>query len=571
MAIAIRKSVLILAAIGAVCSTAVTDENTRFGVHTSTTDIDRLAAWQDWTAERATVVGENLFAQTWEDLRGKNPNGGTGFTLNQWKRGLSRYRGEVDRDEFVMEFALPVFPTRESRSSPDYSSISEKWAQGAAGEFDRYFVDLARALVRSGWGNAYLRPAWEFNLPSSVTLWGLRDLPDQWAYFPEYWQRIHRAMMSVEGADFQWVWCVLLDGDTSSYDPRAVNWPGDEYVDIVSVDLYDNSGLLYYQRYREEPKFSWETLRKWNWDRLQTGERRHPYSGEVEAGKNILSLDSMYEFARQKGKPFAISEWGIDNGALFPEATSFGGNDNPDFIKNVAGWIYEREVLYAIYFEMFLVSKEFGFVNHSILPNYWSESRQGSDFALPWKVANPLSSTQYLRSFMKRGASFPQKKRIFWSGDDDSQTDPWIVKNGCEQLGAAYRLESTDQKSATLEAELPDWEILTVELSQPGAGSTSIEIESAMLNFTPTESGHLGAVNVRKADGNVANVKVPSRYKIGSTYVPFTFWKNDDRISIQVGRENLDTTFPVETEIDKTLRISNSSGAVTYLRRVSYQ
>tara|TARA_B110000305_G_scaffold216126_1_gene254308 strand:- start:154 stop:375 length:222 start_codon:yes stop_codon:yes gene_type:complete len=73
-------------------------------------------------------------------------------------------------------------------------------------------------------------------------------------------------MMSVEGADFKWVWCSPLAGSQIDFDPIEVAWPGDELVDIVSVKAFDESQRYYWQHYESDsPIQEWFSLRRWNW------------------------------------------------------------------------------------------------------------------------------------------------------------------------------------------------------------------------------------------------------------------------------------------------------------------
>ncbi len=128
---------------------------------------------------------------------------------------------------------------------------------------------------------------------------------------------------------------------------------------------------------------------------------RDPYTGELLT-ETVPSLSSFYDFAKAKGKRFAISEWGVVNGDRFPTGEIWGGNDNPLFIEAMSQWISGREIDYALYAETFSSSKQLGNRDHSILPGYWNKKGVNVNAVHPEFVGNPFSSLQYRESIHHR-------------------------------------------------------------------------------------------------------------------------------------------------------------------------
>lgn len=377
---------------------------TMFGMHTTTADLPRLKAWEAWTGAPVPIVGENLFATTWDDFTGTNPEAGIGYTLQKWREAFP----EGERKRPQIEFALPMFPDHPQSGAPDYRDLPDRWQKGADGKFNPHFKVLAETLVAQGLGTCHLRLAWEFNLPAKENRYALIGNPETWPLFIAYWRQIHDTMMSVPGAGFVWVWGVIVGNTDVDFLPTRDAWPGDAFVDIISCDIYDSSGIYYWQKYEmpRDQTHDWKDLRQWSWDFVAHGKMRDPYSGEMQPG-TYSSLDSYLTFAREHGKRFAISEWGILEGDRFPEDDMWGGNDDPAFIERMHQWILENDIAYCLYFEHYLTSYDYGFVDHSILPGHWNLPGTTPDFIAPYASLHPLSSTRYLQLFHGRTGQAP--------------------------------------------------------------------------------------------------------------------------------------------------------------------
>ena len=121
-------------------------------------------------------------------------------------------------------------------------------AAGAAGAYDEQWEWLGRRLVES-FGrrlgrSVLLRTGWEAN--GTWYRWsygtGRGYDPGRAADFAAYWRRVHDLVMGpvrAAGASLPWV----LNAAGSAYRTGGFEaaWPGDRYVDVTSVDLYQNS------------------------------------------------------------------------------------------------------------------------------------------------------------------------------------------------------------------------------------------------------------------------------------------------------------------------------------------
>jgi hypothetical protein len=191
------------------------------------------------------------------------------------------------------------------------SDGSATLAQGAAGKFDAFFADLATDLVKRGYANAIVRIGWEFN--GDWYAWAAIKDPAAWI---AYWRRIVTLMRQAPGAAFKFDWCPAT-GWTQFLAQNA--YPGDEYVDIIGLDIYNQSW---------DPAATTPQLR-WN-EKLNS---RH-------------GLKWHRDFATAHGKPMSFPEWGA-----MTRTDGRGGGDDPYFIEQMAAWIASNNVAYHDYWD----------------------------------------------------------------------------------------------------------------------------------------------------------------------------------------------------------------------------
>jgi len=120
-------------------------------------------------------------------------------------------------------------------------------AAGTAGAYDDHWRWLGQRLVdtfgRRLPQSVLLRPGWEAN--GDWFRWsygrGSGYDPGRAADFAAYWRRVHDLVMGpVRAAGTSVGWVLNAAGGKYRSGGFEAAWPGDEYVDVVSLDLYQN-------------------------------------------------------------------------------------------------------------------------------------------------------------------------------------------------------------------------------------------------------------------------------------------------------------------------------------------
>jgi len=256
-----------------------------------------------WEANTGTSVG-------WSYLT-------TQSTLASW---LSTWSGTSDQ----MVICVPMVALNGS-GRPENTL-----AQGAAGDENANFVAIAKNLVALGFGNAILRPGWEFD--GNWYPWAVQSNTDA-ANFAAYWQNIVTTMRSVPGADFKFLW--------SPAGFQSLSWnindayPGNAYVDYVSFDVYD-----------------------WSWDGTIFPSGDPNNSVTVAQSKAVFNeyltdpegLNWLASFAQAHNKPIVIPEWAVLSANPGSAQNGHGLGDDPMFINDMYNWFITNNVAWVVYF-----------------------------------------------------------------------------------------------------------------------------------------------------------------------------------------------------------------------------
>jgi len=245
----------------------------------------KILRFEAWLGRKVPYALEFFSYQSWADLQEDSA-----WSLQSWRGG--RWR---------MVFSIPLLPTDGS------STLSA----GAAGAYDEQFSKLAARLVANGFGDAVLRLGWEFN--GDWYPWSAAKCP---SCFVAYWRRVVTAMRAVPGAHFRFDWNANLG--SSPLAPEKV-YPGDAYVDIIGLDVYDQS----WDPASVDARLRWQELL--NGDHGLTWHRR---------------------FAAEHGKPMSYPEWGTGT-----RPDGHGGGDDAYFIERMAEWLAANDVAYHIYWD----------------------------------------------------------------------------------------------------------------------------------------------------------------------------------------------------------------------------
>jgi Glycosyl hydrolase family 26 len=240
---------------------------------------------------------------------------------NPWQ--LGRWKGTP----YTMIWGVPMLPcgvssTQCSTNVADYNEV----AQGGA---DGYYKTLARNLISAGFGSSYIRLGWEFNatwMGWSICNQGGSALASWAGDFVPAFRNIVTSMRSVSGANFKFIWNPIVGSNSGCPGGNLEKfYPGDQYVDVVSLDVYDGVGQ--------------QTSNTARWSDLVNGVNGGQWTPVVPDPINGQSFEGygltwLAAFGKEHGKLVGIPEWGLES-----SGQDSGGGDDAYFVTQMADWI----------------------------------------------------------------------------------------------------------------------------------------------------------------------------------------------------------------------------------------
>jgi hypothetical protein len=176
----------------------------------------------------------------------------------------------------------------------------------ANGSNDSAFRVAASYLKNGGYPDAVIRLGWEFDGG-----WMPWSSPGNEALWVQAYRHVHDVFRSVSpGFKFDW------NGDSGYLQSQTAAYPGDNYVDVVGLDLYDKGmgGATAWNSSTKgwsNPSAAWATI--------------------------VPNLVAQRDFAIAHGKPVSYPEWGLDG--VNATATSNVGGDDTTFIQGMYNWM----------------------------------------------------------------------------------------------------------------------------------------------------------------------------------------------------------------------------------------
>ncbi|MFF7452485.1 MULTISPECIES: glycosyl hydrolase [unclassified Streptomyces] len=242
--------------------------------------VDRIAELSRWLGGADLRVGHTyLPGDRWSNIEGA-PD-----FLDSW----ADWRNAREDRMFVLN--VPMLERNED-GVPD-RQVARLLRQGAVGAYDHHFRRLAERLVELKVPDTVVVLGWEMN---GIT-YTHRCGPDPEAW-KKYWNRIVTTMRSVPGQKFRFDF-------TPSRGKDAIGWtqcyPGDDTVDIIGMDSYDQPAGLSFDQQVKEP----------------------------------FGLQEHVEFAKSHGKAISYPEWGL-----------FRNGDNAEYMRRMLAWMDEHKPLY---------------------------------------------------------------------------------------------------------------------------------------------------------------------------------------------------------------------------------
>ena len=242
--------------------------------------VRRIPGFDRFLGVRTQVGHTYLPGETWRGIEGPD------FILEPW----ARWRAQNPESLFVLN--VPLVAPNEANLSDD--EVAARLRDGADGAYDKHFAVLARRLVQLKLQDAVLVPGWEMNGITYSHRCG--PAPEVWK---AYYRRVVTTMRATPGQDF------VFDF-TTSRGTDAIAWPacypGDDVVDIIGMDSYDQP----------------------------------PGEGFLDYVQQPNGLQDQVDFAAAHGKPVSYPEWGL-----------FRNGDNPAFIRDMHDWITTNDTVYS--------------------------------------------------------------------------------------------------------------------------------------------------------------------------------------------------------------------------------
>jgi len=242
--------------------------------------LERLKEFSGWLGGTELRVGHTyLPGDVWINIEG-----GYGF-LDSWAKWR---RAKADR---LLVLNVPLMEHNEAQVSD--MAVRRLLRRAAAGAFDDHFRVLAQRLVDLGATDTVLVPGWEMN---GVT-YTHRCAPDP-ENWKRYWRRIVTVMRSVPGQKFKFDFAPNRGADAI---PWPECYPGDDVVDIVGMDSYDQPHGMSFDEEVSEP----------------------------------YGLQFQVDFARAHGKPISYPEWGL-----------YRNGDDAMYMLRMLAWMDDHKPLY---------------------------------------------------------------------------------------------------------------------------------------------------------------------------------------------------------------------------------
>ncbi|TYB48976.1 glycoside hydrolase family 26 protein [Actinomadura chibensis] len=241
--------------------------------------VGRVEQFRQWLGAPVTVGRTYLPGNDWRYVEGPEQ------MIAPW----ARWKAADPRRMLVVN--VPMMAPNETRAPvPVLASLLRR---GAAGAFDAHYRTLAQRLAAYRAGDSVIVLGWEMNGQQYAG----RCEPDP-AAWRAYWRRIVTVMRGVRGARFRFDFAPARGRDAI---PWTNCYPGDDVVDIIGTDTYDQPTGGTFADFVDEP----------------------------------YGLRAQADFAAAHRKPISFPEWGL-----------FRNNDNPAFVRGMHRWIMSHNVAY---------------------------------------------------------------------------------------------------------------------------------------------------------------------------------------------------------------------------------
>lgn len=231
-----------------------------------------------------------------------------GEWVNPWiTASIYGYSSWVSQEPQSRELVLAVSPIPTSLADP---TNPLKWETSCAtGKFDGYARQMGESLVAAGLQNSILRIGPEMNGKWEPYFMG-KTTTEQRRWVSCFDNEV-TAIREAPGGHF------LIDWNPNACKgnyPFSSFYPGNAYVDIVGIDLYDVGCLA--------------PTTRMNFTQLA-----------IER----LGLDDLEAFATARGKPMSLPEWGL---------STIPSGDDPGYIDGIGATVARGNFAFESYFDV---------------------------------------------------------------------------------------------------------------------------------------------------------------------------------------------------------------------------
>ncbi|MFJ4878988.1 glycoside hydrolase family 26 protein [Streptomyces sp. NPDC088745] len=249
-------------------------------LHYGPAGVRRMKELSRWLGGTELTVGHTyLPGDLWSNIEGRP----------EFLRAWAKWRRGAPERLFVLN--VPMQEGNEDHVSD--RRVRSLLRAGARGDFNEHYLRLAENLVNSGVPDTVIVLGWEMNGTTYTHRCG--PSPRDWK---KYWRGIVATMRSVPGQKFRFDFAPNRGRDAV---PWTKCYPGDDVVDIIGMDSYD-----------QPPGETFDE------------QVRAPYG-----------LQHQVDFAAAHGKATSYPEWGL-----------FRNGDNPEYMRRMLDWIAQHKPLY---------------------------------------------------------------------------------------------------------------------------------------------------------------------------------------------------------------------------------
>jgi hypothetical protein len=248
-----------------------------------------------------------------------------GWAAWSWARTGSAYVGPGSG-------IVPVVGIPMSWGSESGSNVDAAYQDIASGKYDAAFKGIVDSWIDEGYKTIQFRIGYEFNVGSIPWAVSNSSAPTASQDFVAAFQRIANivhAEATALGATAQVVWNpgTWVSGNTTQL------YPGDQYVDVMSLDEYSPTWTTDFTNWagggtQQVDPATWagSPVNREHFWQYTNASQQNPTPGLSSPG---WSMQDAIAFAELHNKPLSLSETGAGNSSTSP--ASFGPVDDPDF------------------------------------------------------------------------------------------------------------------------------------------------------------------------------------------------------------------------------------------------